>query len=364
MSQEAQIFVVHETCQSVKEKYPGLKHKGDSDFTLNPHEAFQGCHFSAVRGTGLRSHWEPRRASPPCHPPPTFCLSLIKGSSPTYGSSGLQLRQCAACRAQRSPHRVRPPGRPCPGPSSVPPGQVLTRRRADVPGPLRDRPRLALSCRTPTRHGPIQRLAEFKFAHFRLRPGRHGCSAPPRRRGSGVKEEGLRLRRGFWGELTRGVSWDGCRRVRPGDLPRAPGTPNRPGLKISIPHANENASECLCWLPSPVRDSFTLQFPIVLGEFLLGPGVSVPFSGSQDDFFFLSPKCLEFLKEILSERFEKLPRGFRSFRPVKNIRPGVNSEQLIPESTNLNLISPKSFSSVSFKTQKISWISRIQTPGF
>lgn len=46
-----------------KKKYPGLKHKGDSDFTLNPHEAFQGCHFSAVRGTGLRSHWEPSRAS-------------------------------------------------------------------------------------------------------------------------------------------------------------------------------------------------------------------------------------------------------------------------------------------------------------
>lgn len=74
MSQEAQIFAVHETCQSVKEKYPGLKHKGDSDFTLNPHEAFQGCHFSAVRGTGLRSRWEPRRASLRATrpPPPVF----------------------------------------------------------------------------------------------------------------------------------------------------------------------------------------------------------------------------------------------------------------------------------------------------
>lgn len=50
------------------------------------------------------------------------------------------------------------------------------------------------------------------------------------------------------------------------------GHPQQAGTENQHTHANENASECTCWLRSPVRDSFTLQFPIVLGEFLLDPG--------------------------------------------------------------------------------------------
>lgn len=286
-------------------KIPGFETQRRLRFHLKSPRGISRLSF--LCGAGDRSE-EPLGATssiPPCHPPPTFCLSLIKGSSPTYGSSGLQLRQCAACRAQRSPHRVRPPGRPCPGPSSVPPGQVLTRRRADDPGPLRDRPPLALSCRTPTRHGPIQRLAEFKFAHFRLRPGRHGCSAPPRRRGNG-EEEGLRLRRGFWGELTRGVSWDGCRRVCPGDLPRAPGTPNRLGLKISIPHANEwmlmlAALSCqgFFYITVPYCPGRILAWPWGVGSLLREPGW---FSF----FFFLVPNVWSFWRKYYL-------RGLRNF---------------------------------------------------
>lgn len=124
MSQEAQIFAVHETCQSVKEKYPGLKHKGDSDFTLNPHEAFQGCHFSAVRGTGLRSHWEPLEH--PSVPPAPYLLSFTNKGQLAH------LRQLGAAAAPvRS---VQGTEKPAPRPPTRPtvPGTLL---RPSRPGP-------------------------------------------------------------------------------------------------------------------------------------------------------------------------------------------------------------------------------------
>lgn len=118
MSNRAQIFAVHKKRQGVKEKYPGFKHKGYSDFSLNPLEAFQGCHFSAVRGpvsgaTGSHNG----------HPSvkPSLLPSLIN-----KGQLGARRRQCAPSGAWRSPPTahtypaardtsVRPPGTSSPG---------------------------------------------------------------------------------------------------------------------------------------------------------------------------------------------------------------------------------------------------------
>lgn len=167
------------------------------------------------------------------------------------------------------------------GDPPVPPGRVLTRRGAGVPGPLRDRPRLALRCRTPTRRSPIQRLAEFKFAHFRLRPGRHGCSAPPRRRDVGGVW--LLLRPGVWGELTRGVRWGGCADPARKTTP-FPCTSRGTSQGASHPHQDYPMLMRTVW--RRLRQGFFyITVPYCPGRFFLGPGVSVSLSENQDENF-------------------------------------------------------------------------------
>lgn len=62
----------------MKEKYPGFKHKGYSDFSLNPLEALQGCHFLALRDRS-QEQLGATTSTPPVQPSPL--LSLIKSRS-------------------------------------------------------------------------------------------------------------------------------------------------------------------------------------------------------------------------------------------------------------------------------------------
>lgn len=248
MSKEAQIFAVDEKCQSVKEKYPGFKHKGYSDFSLNPHEAFQGCHFSAVRGpvwgaTGSHVGHPCVQPSPPTPAPPgPPLLSLINKGQLSHLPQGAAAARTVHRAAQGEAGTAH--AHPCRGPSrpSRPyPHQARSRSPRAAAWPPASS--AALPYAHPAQPHPTARRIQIRPLPLATRKARLLRPAPPQGSGRSVAASAP------W-RLGRTYPWCALGRLcRPGEENysfslHVPGNqPRRQPPPPGLPHANENGVE-------------------------------------------------------------------------------------------------------------------------
>lgn len=274
----------------MKEKYPGFKHKGYSDFSLNPLEALQGCHFPALRDRS-QEQLGATTSTPPVQPSPLLSLT---NKEPLRARQ----RQCAPSSGEAPTAHTYPAARDPPSlrDTSSPGAECKSQGRCVTAHVDRS------AVVRPPGSAPSNGSQNSNLSTSACDP--EDTTAPPLP--GDVNGGRLRLRRGFWCEFRR-VRKGRCAGLAKKTTP----CPARPGrraectshpptgrlLKIGLPMLMRTRAKAFVFSePSPVRNSFASQFSIVLKDPCLALGMSVFSSEGQNENF--NPKCLEFLKGL------------------------------------------------------------------